>query len=126
MFSTGDVGKSKVFKSVTLINTVTCVKFVGRFLLAGKSVSGFLPFSLTYFPFAGVGNVLLVYDTDSRQSCGQRKIFDKATIHGVRVNAKGTLVAIHGEKYVAIYKLETEIGFLLVKQFWRFVTFNFG
>lgn len=37
MFSTKDVYHSKIFKSKSLINTVTCVKFVDSFLLAGKS-----------------------------------------------------------------------------------------
>jgi hypothetical protein len=55
---------------------------------------------------------LLIYDVASRQLCGRQKIFDKATVHGIQFNNTEILVAIHGEKYVAIYKVEIEISFL--------------
>lgn len=95
MFSCKDVEKSKLFKSVSLINTVSCVKFIDRFLLVG------------------IGNILLVYDTESRKLCLRRKIFDKASIHGIQFNDKQMLVAIHGEKYVAIYKLLAPMSYLI-------------
>lgn len=53
-----------------------------------------------------------MYDTNSRQLCGRRKIFDKATIHGIQFNTKETLMAINGERYVAIYKVETQMDFM--------------
>ncbi|XP_050428277.1 uncharacterized protein LOC126838155 [Adelges cooleyi] len=95
MFSYTDVIESDVFKSITLINTVTCVKFVGCYL------------------FAGVGNCLLVYDTRTKSLSLRKKIFDKASIHGIQNNNDTTLIAIHGENYVAIHKLTTHNGFLL-------------
>lgn len=125
MFSTADVGTSKVFKSISLVNTVTCVKFIDSFLLAGKcsdGISGILRLRLSasrlllfailinilLLVFLGIGNVLLVYNTDCRRLCLRRKIFDKATIHGIEFNVNKLLLAIHGENYVAIYSLKLQ------------------
>lgn len=54
----------------------------------------------------------MIYDTSFCQLCERRKIFDKATIHGIQFNTKETLMAINGERYVAIYKVEAQINFL--------------
>lgn len=59
-----------------------------------------------------MGNILLLYDIDSKQLCERRKIFDKATIHGIQFNAKEMLVTIYGEKYVAIYKVENQMSLM--------------
>lgn len=67
---------------------------------------------ITHCFHLGIGNILLVYDTESRKLCLRRKIFDKASIHGIQFNDKQMLVAVHGERYVAIYKLTSQMGFL--------------
>ncbi|XP_025209201.1 WD repeat-containing protein 6-like isoform X2 [Melanaphis sacchari] len=98
MFSYNDVEKSRLFKPISLINTVSCVRFSNNFLLAG------------------IGNILLVYDTESHKLCVRRKIFDKSSIHGIQFNDKQMLMAVHGEKYVAIYKVMKQMkqtGFLI-------------
>lgn len=92
------------FHSKFIKTDVTAIKINFNFILAGQQTltmkySSFQKLKFHYF--SGIGNVLHVFNITNKQ-CQFCTALQEQRIHGIRFNAKSDLVAIYGNREIAI------------------------